>query len=109
MSTRQRVCPKRQTRSKQGMQVRSVSPFSQITAARGLSVRDAERLARSAQRPPGRRPAERDRDVTRMEEELSDRLGLSVAIQSGKNGAGKLIIGFGSLDQLDEVLAKLTA
>jgi ParB family chromosome partitioning protein len=44
-----------------------------------------------------------------MEEELSDRLGLAVSIRTAKSGAGKLVIGFGNLDQLDEVLAKLTA
>jgi ParB family chromosome partitioning protein len=82
---------------------------AQHIALRGLSVRDAERLARAAQRPAAKRPAERDRDVTRLEQELSDRLGLSVSIQSAKNGAGKLVIGFGTLDQLDTVVAKLSA
>ena len=78
-------------------------------ALRGLSVRDAERLARSAQRARAKRATEQDRDVARMEEELSDRLGLAVSIRTAKSGAGKLVIGFGNLDQLDEVLAKLTA
>ena len=72
-------------------------------------MRDAERLARSAQRVRAKRATEPDRDVARMEEELSDRLGLAVSIRTAKSGAGKLVIGFGNLDQLDEVLAKLTA
>jgi ParB family chromosome partitioning protein len=81
-----------------------------LIAFKGLSVRDAERMVRAAQRPPpAARPQGRDRDVARVEEELSDRLGLSVTIQAGKNGSGKLVIGFGDLDQLDGLLARLRA
>jgi ParB family chromosome partitioning protein len=80
-----------------------------LIALRGLSVREAERLARSAQRPPARRQSTRDRDVARIEEELADHLGLAVSIQSNQAGSGKLVIGFGSLDQLHSVLAKLNA
>jgi ParB family chromosome partitioning protein len=78
-------------------------------ALQGLSVRDAERLARLAQRAPARRQRTRDRDVVRIEEELADRLGLAVSIQADKAGRGKLVIGFGNLDQLDGLLAKLNA
>lgn len=79
-------------------------------AARGLSVRDVERraiAATTAPRGPLRRP---DPDVTRLEEELSGRLGTSVQIKSGaRQGVGSLIIRFGSLDQLDALLAKLNS
>jgi ParB family chromosome partitioning protein len=89
-----------------------LAPAKQIEVAnliahRQLSVRDAERLARNAQRPKARQAPPRDRDVARLEEELSDHLGLSVSIRAGKNGSGQLVIGFSSLDQLDGVLARL--
>ncbi|MGQ0751025.1 MAG: ParB/RepB/Spo0J family partition protein [Betaproteobacteria bacterium] len=78
-------------------------------AARGLSVRDVERRAIAAAKSPRgalrRRP---DPDVARLEEELSNRLGTSVQIKSGaKQGVGSLIIRYGSLDQLEALLAKL--
>jgi ParB family chromosome partitioning protein len=77
-------------------------------ALRELSVRDAERLARKAMRPAHAQvPARPDPDVARLEEELSDRLGVSVAIHGTKTGSGKLVISYSSLDQLDGVLARL--
>ena len=79
-----------------------------VIALRGLSVREAEHLARTAQRPAASaRPAAKDRDVERLEEEMSDRLGLAVSIQAGRKGNGKLVISFGTLDQLDDLVARL--
>lgn len=77
-------------------------------AARGLSVRQAEQLVRSAlrsRRAPAR--ASGHRDLQMLEEELSDRLGTTVAIRPGRKGAGQLIVRYGSLDHLDTLLAKL--
>ena len=80
-------------------------------AARGLSVRDVERRATAVAKSPHGTPRRRqDPDVARLEEELSDRLGTSVQIKSGaKQGVGSLIIRYGSLDQLDALLAKLAS
>ena len=81
------------------------------TAARGLSVRDVERRATAVGKPPrGTARRRQDPDVARLEEELSGRLGTSVQIKSGaKQGVGSLIIRYGSLDQLDALLAKLAS
>lgn len=79
-------------------------------ASRRLSVRQVEaRVARIAARPAARRaPGPADRDVARLEEELSVRLGTTVSIRSGpKPGAGRLMIHYSSLDQLDALLRKL--
>jgi len=78
--------------------------------AKQLSVRDVERRASAAlkQAPPARR-AHVDRDIARLEEDLSDRLGTTVQIRVGaKQGSGRLIISYRSLDQLDALLARLT-
>lgn len=77
-------------------------------AARGLSVREAERAAA----PPDRRRASRvargaDADVRRLAEQLSDRLGARVEIHPGTGGAGRVVIHYGSLDQLDALLQRL--
>jgi len=53
-------------------------------------------------------PPARDRDVARLEEELAQRLGTTVAIKpAGRKGGGKLVITYRNLDQLDGLLAKL--
>jgi ParB family chromosome partitioning protein len=78
-------------------------------AEHGLSVRDVERRAVTAAKSrvaARRRP---DQDIARLEEELSGRLGTTVQIRAGaKQGAGRLVISYGTLDQLDALLAKLT-
>ena len=75
---------------------------------RGLSVREAERMvARLTQSREKKAEPPRDRDVVRLEEELSDRIGASVRIQSNQKGAGRLTIEFSSLDQLDGLLRRI--
>jgi len=49
----------------------------------------------------------KDRDLQALEEDLSEMLGTPVNINPGKGGKGKLVIGYSSLDQLDEILARL--
>ncbi|HQO16865.1 MAG TPA: ParB/RepB/Spo0J family partition protein [Methylotenera sp.] len=48
------------------------------------------------------------KDVLRLQETLSDQLGASVSIKAKANGAGILKINYASLDQLDEIIAKIT-
>ena len=77
-------------------------------AAKGLSVREAERLVQQEMNPPPAPAAARpDRDIERLQENLSDRIGADVSIKASKKGAGTLSIRFGSLDQLDGILSRL--
>jgi ParB family chromosome partitioning protein len=82
---------------------------AQRVAARGLSARETEalvkRLARGASPKKG---LPRDRDVARLEQDLSDRLGTTVEIRQAGKGRGKLILHFSSLDHLDGLLKKLS-
>ncbi|HEV7477359.1 MAG TPA: ParB/RepB/Spo0J family partition protein, partial [Burkholderiales bacterium] len=59
-------------------------------AAKGLSVREAESLAQSSARGKSaqRGSAKRDRDLERLEEELSASLGTTVEIHAAKKGRG---------------------
>jgi ParB family chromosome partitioning protein len=76
--------------------------------ARRLSVRETERLVQRTLNPPPPRDAARsDRDLARLEEELSDRLGTKVSIRSKAKGRGAIIIGYDCLDQLDGILQRL--
>ena len=95
---------------------RALLPLShakQVDAAhdlvrRGLSVREAERLAARLAKPQEKKSAEkRDRDVVRLEEELSEKLGAEVRINANRKGAGRISIGFASLDQLDGLLRRI--
>jgi ParB family chromosome partitioning protein len=76
--------------------------------ARRLSVRETEKAVHQAQKPEAEK-AEKpvNRDVVRLEEDLADKIGAMVRIQANKKGAGKLVIEFGSLDQLDGILGRI--
>jgi ParB family chromosome partitioning protein len=77
-------------------------------AAKGLSVRETEALVARLLRGATKRPAlKTDRDVARLAEDLSERLGTRVTIQPGRKGTGKLTIAYGSLDQLETILSRL--
>jgi ParB family transcriptional regulator, chromosome partitioning protein len=87
-----------------------VSAAARVVAEQ-LSVRDTERLVRSMSSPPTRRTARgnvtRDADVVRLQEELAETLGARVRIDAAKKGAGRVVIEYSSLDQLDGILARL--
>ncbi len=77
-------------------------------ASRGLSVREAEALAASLQKGTGsRRRPKVDRDLARLEEEVSGRLGTTVEIRAGSKGRGRIIVHYSGLDHLDQLLRKL--
>ena len=76
-------------------------------AAQGLSVRETEALVSTMLRGPAARRKRADRDLARLEEEISERLGTTVEIRAGKKGSGKLLLHYSSLDHLDELVKKL--
>lgn len=47
-------------------------------------------------------------DVLRLQTALSDKLGAVVSIKAGANGAGSMKINYANLDQLDEIIAKIS-
>ena len=77
-------------------------------AARELSVRETEALVQRLLRAPAQRPRSRsDRDLARLEEQLSERLGTTVEIRASRKGRGKLVLHYSSLDHLDQLLKRL--
>jgi len=80
-------------------------------AARGLSVREAERLVQHANAVPkaGVKPARArlDADTRRLQEDLSEALGATVAVKPRKAGRGSLVIDYASHEQLDGIVARL--
>ena len=57
---------------------------------------------------PARPKARTGRDVQRLEEEVSEKLGTGVEIKPGKKGGGQIVIRYMSHEHLDDLLAKLT-
>ena len=81
-----------------------------LVARKGLSVRETEALVRrlTSRHDPALAVAPaQDPNVTRLEGELTEKLGAKVAIQHGAGGKGKLVISYHSLDELDGILAHI--
>jgi ParB family chromosome partitioning protein len=77
-------------------------------AAKGLSVRETEGLVQTWLRGPAAKRRKRgDRDLARLEDETSERLGTTVEIRAGRRGTGKVVVHYSSLDHLDQLLKKL--
>jgi ParB family transcriptional regulator, chromosome partitioning protein len=93
-----------------GLPAGQQSAAASRVVTQGLSVRETERLAHQMAHP-AKRPAKRavrgDPDVARLQSELAEALGAPVSIESKKGGAGRVVIRYASLDQLDGILAKL--
>lgn len=94
--------------------------LADYVVAGGLSVRATEKLVQGAHggkpRTPnsptgGRSPkaAEKDPDTRALEQSLTEDLGLTVDITQKDEERGALTIHYQSLDQLDDLLARLTA
>lgn len=75
----------------------------------GLTVRATERLVKELLSPTVRaeNPKILDRDTLRLQEDLASRLGAKVSIDHKKNGAGKLIIAYSSLEELDGIIEQI--
>jgi ParB family chromosome partitioning protein len=89
----------------------SLAPAKQIETAnlvvhKQLSVRETERLVHRLEHPVAKPRPKRDRDLLRLQENVSAKLGAQVAINPGKNGKGTIVIHYSSLEQLDGILSR---
>lgn len=77
--------------------------------AKDLSVRQTEALVRRHQQQKTKTaPADRiDPDVKKLEESLSEKIGVPVSVQHNAKGKGKLVLHYNSLDELDGILAHI--
>jgi ParB family chromosome partitioning protein len=80
---------------------------------KGLSVRETEKLAASSAGRPARASkggvsSGKDVDTVALEQELSNKIGMKVVVDSKNGQSGKISIEFKSLDQLDAVIAKIS-
>jgi ParB family chromosome partitioning protein len=75
-----------------------------------LSVRDVENLVKKLT-DEGKSKSQKttiNRDVMALQNTLSEKIGAVVVISANANGSGTLKINYSSLDQLDDIVAKMT-
>jgi ParB family chromosome partitioning protein len=78
-------------------------------AREGWSVRETERAVQRLAAGRAERPGAaqtKDPNVRRLETDLGERLGTAVTIEAGSKG-GRIVIRYGSLDELDGILAHI--
>ena len=82
--------------------------LARLVASKEMTVRETERLVNKALNPTkdAETPA-KDHDVSRLEQELIERLGAKVAINHGSKGKGKIVINYQNLAELDGILSKI--
>lgn len=98
-----------------GRALLSLDAAQQIAAANkicleDLSVRETEKLIQKWMNPVTNEPrkvVEKSRDVLRLQEELSERMGTNVTIKEKKKGAGQLVIDYMNHEQLDGLIGEL--
>jgi ParB family chromosome partitioning protein len=79
----------------------------------GWSVRELEervrneQAAKTAGKPDGKKQPGADPNITRLEQDLSEKLATRVSIQHARNGRGKLVIAYHSIDELDGILERI--
>jgi ParB family chromosome partitioning protein len=90
------------------------SVLAERVIRRGMSVRQAEALAREAAegrkpRPGGapRKPAVKSADTLALEQDLADVLGLEVELSDRAGDGGSLTIRYTTLEQLDDLCRRL--
>ncbi|MBC7755805.1 MAG: ParB/RepB/Spo0J family partition protein [Bdellovibrio sp.] len=80
------------------------------TIQQQLSVRDVENLVKKvgAEAKPNQQKTTVNRDVLALQNTLSEKIGAVVSISAKANGAGMLKISYSNLDQLDDIIRKMT-
>ena len=78
--------------------------------AQDLSVREVENLVKRQQSSGAlvQQKTTHNRDILALQEALSDKLGAAVSIAAKANGAGSLKINYSNLDQLDDIIKKIS-
>ena len=79
---------------------------AQMIANKSLSVRETEELVRRLQMPQlPAMPKSIDPDVRRLQEDLTDKIRMAVAIHHNAKGKGRLVVKYKNLTELDALLS----
>lgn len=80
---------------------------ARTTVAKGMTVRQTEALVRRLLQQQTADPVKEhrvDSDIKRLQDKLSDQVGVPVSIQHNVKGKGRLILKYNSLDELEGIL-----
>ncbi len=85
------------------------SEIARHVVAKGLTVRETEKLVRKTINPVtvNNPTKDKDRHIEKLEQQIADKLGAPVTIQHSSRGKGKLTLNYSSLDELDGILSHL--
>jgi ParB family chromosome partitioning protein len=82
--------------------------LARLVASKEMTVRETERLVNKVLNPTEiAETQDKDSDVSRLEQELIERLGAKVSINHGNKGKGKIVINYQNLAELDGILSKI--
>jgi ParB family chromosome partitioning protein len=82
--------------------------LARLVASKEMTVRETERLVNKVLNPTEiAETQDKDSDVSRLEQELIERLGAKVSINHGNKGKGKIVINYQNLGELDGILSKI--
>jgi ParB family transcriptional regulator, chromosome partitioning protein len=84
---------------------------ARTTVVKGMTVRQTEALVRRLQqqqeKPEQATERRVDPDTKRLQDDLSDQVGVPVLIQHNAKGKGKLVLKYNSLDELEGILSHI--
>ena len=86
------------------------SVVARDVSQRELTVRETEKLIaniKSGDKTKTEAKADIPADISRLQDEISEKIGLPVTIQQKNNGKGKFVVTYNSLDELDGLLAHI--
>ena len=87
------------------MKAKDQLQIAKIVIEKSLSVRQTEQLVRDWNEPKQEKPKyPQAPDVQQLTQKLSERFSASVKLDYNKQGKGKLVISYNSLDELDGIL-----
>lgn len=83
--------------------------LARTVVARAMSVRQTESLVKAANagEPPSVEKPPKSAKITRLEEGLSERLGMAVDIKPGKGGRGRVVIEYRDTGLLEDMIKRL--
>ncbi len=94
-----------------GLNGTAQSAAAKKVVKKGLSVRETEQLVRREVQAAGKAPkpvrTHQDPNITRFQQQLSEKLGARVQISHSDKGKGHLTIHYNSLDELDGILSHI--
>lgn len=93
-----------------GLPVESQSSAANSIVSKGFSVRQTESLVRRLleETKPGKAADKKvDPDIKKLQDQLSETVGVPVSVQHGAKGKGKLVLKYNSLDELDGILSHI--